>query len=481
MLFTNDLAFCGSNRHEDTKFDVTTSAFIPNRNEQQIMNIRSYRIPGAIAVALVLPLLQAHPPVSVPAAEESVSKKTILKTSDDEANTRPKPLEPIATRGLAWLAKTQNSDGGWGQGGGWRVNIINKQSAGGRVEGANVPDPSDIGNTAIALQCFLRAGTKLDQGDYSAVASRAADFLLEEIAKGNNDTLFITAVRDTQLQSKIGLYVDTFLAAQILADLKDQLPDATAEKRRATLLDMVVAKIEKHQQNDGAFAGNSGWAATLSQGLCSRALNTAWAAGAKVDIKTLEKDHSQNAEGLDRATGKVATTAVGDAGVDIYRYASKLGGMSRFSINNSKRRNQLETKLSSSDSNEQDKEAAKKELAEIDRADADQSVLLKQVANQVKNDGFVAGFGNNGGEEFISFMNIGEALHAQGGNDWLEWQKKMNKSIAIAQNIDGSWAGQHCITGRTFCTSSALMVLMSDRAPVPAEKPVAAKADSQQR
>ena len=37
------------------------------------------------------------------------------------------------------------------------------------------------------------------------------------------------------------------------------------------------------------------------------------------------------------------------------------------------------------------------------------------------------------------------------------------------QNEDGSWTGHHCITGRTFCTAAALLVLMGDRTPVPVE------------
>ena len=37
----------------------------------------------------------------------------------------------------------------------------------------------------------------------------------------------------------------------------------------------------------------------------------------------------------------------------------------------------------------------------------------------------------------------------------------------VRQNGDGSWTGHHCITGRTFCTAAALLVLMADRAPVP--------------
>ena len=35
------------------------------------------------------------------------------------------------------------------------------------------------------------------------------------------------------------------------------------------------------------------------------------------------------------------------------------------------------------------------------------------------------------------------------------------------QNADGSWSGHHCITGRTFCTAAALLVLVVDRAPRP--------------
>lgn len=151
-------------------------------------------------------------------AEPSISPTAEEKPQADEAAPQtiptpspPRPLGPVANQGLAWLAKTQNADGGWGQGGGWRTNISGKQ--GGRVVGDNVADPSDIGNTSIVLQCFLRSGAKLENGDYSAVTTRAADFLLREIAKADADSLYVTSVRDTQLQSKIGLYVDTFLAA----------------------------------------------------------------------------------------------------------------------------------------------------------------------------------------------------------------------------------------------------------------------------
>jgi len=463
--FTNHLPRI---RHTAVSFFNRDGSPVPNPKKDM-------KLPLLLAV-LGTACLLAEPSVTLEAPPAAPAALPAGPPEPDTAD--PKPLQAPVNQGLAWLAKTQNPDGGWGQGGGWRMNLSN-QGRGGRVEGADVPDPSDLGNTAIVLQAFLRSGTRLDRGDYAAAASRAASFILDRVEKCDTDSLYVTDVRDTQLQSKIGRYVDTFLAVQILSDLKGRL-SGSDEERRAALLDKVVAKIEKHQQDDGAFAGNSGWAATLSQGLCSNALNSAFAAGATIQLATLEKDHAQNAEGLDRASGQVAAVGgVSDAGVDIYRYAAKLRGMTGYQWNNSVRRDELAELVASPSAPDAAKTQAAEELKKIDAADADQQVLLENVAEQVKDARFVAGFGNNGGEEFISYMNIGEALRAKGGKDWHDWQERMFKELGDAQNADGSWAGQHCITGRTFCTATALMVLMTDRAPQPAPSPVAASEQDQ--
>jgi hypothetical protein len=80
---------------------------------------------------------------------------------------------------------------------------------------------------------------------------------------------------------------------------------------------------------------------------------------------------------------------------------------------------------------------------------------------------FVAGFGNNGGEEFLSHLLIGESLALKGGEEWSKWDAAITELVGGIQNGDGSWTGHHCITGRTFCTAAALLVLMADRTPVP--------------
>src|SRR5207249_3198638 len=50
---------------------------------------------------------------------------------------------------------------------------------------------------------------------------------------------------------------------------------------------------------------------------------------------------------------------------------------------------------------------------------------------------------------------------------WQKWMTRMTKNLIRAQNADGSWTGDHCITGRTFCTAAALMILTIDTASHP--------------
>lgn len=62
-------------------------------------------------------------------------------------------------------------------------------------------------------------------------------------------------------------------------------------------------------------------------------------------------------------------------------------------------------------------------------------------------------------------MSIGESLVLEGGDAWKAWDKSISDNLYRVQNRDGSWTGHHCITGRTFCTAAALLVLMVDCAP----------------
>ncbi len=122
-----------------------------------------------------------------------------------------------------------------------------------------------------------------------------------------------------------------------------------------------------------------------------------------------------------------------------------------------------------------EKDKAEQTLRDVKKADEANDKVQADLAKSVKDDRFVAGFGSNGGEEFLSFMNISEALLLKGGKDWEEWDAKMVKGLEKAQDKDGSWQGHHCITGKTFCTAGALLVLMADRTPFSLEVLKAAK------
>ena len=386
------------------------------------------------------------------------------------AAVKPKPLSEVVDKGLAYLISQQNENGGWGQGGGWRSS----KGGGGRTpESGNVEDPPDVASTCMATLALLRAGHTPKEGKYAKNVVKAIEFICGHIEKSDQKSLYVTDIRDTQVQTKIGPYVDTFLASLILAEMKGRMPDEKSEKRMITALNKTIGKIEDNLKEDGTFAGNNGWASVLSQGLCSKGLNRARQAGFQVKDETLARADKQAASGLDLKTGeflagaRLGAAAPSDAGVGIYNGAAK-GGALQDSVNTNRLR-EVDAKrvLADAKASKENKAKAQKDLdhfAEVEKAnEAAVGGLVKKLDDKQ----FIAGFGSNGGEEYLSYMNISETLLVKGGEEWQKWDKQVTENLDRIQNKDGSWAGQHCITGRTFCTSSALLVLMADRAPVP--------------
>ena len=78
---------------------------------------------------------------------------------------------------------------------------------------------------------------------------------------------------------------------------------------------------------------------------------------------------------------------------------------------------------------------------------------------QAVRDDMMSGFGNNGGEEFLSFLMTGESMLMGGGNDWKKWYDMMSTKLVNIQNQGGSWNGHHCITSPVFCTATCLLIL----------------------
>jgi len=434
------------------------------------------------SVAVVVQGKDAIPQTDSTGKKSETSEKPAQ--SDSRKTVKPKELSDGVKRGLAYLVGQQHENGGFGQGGGWRSQ---SEGSGNRVEGKDVKDPPDVGNTCMAALALIRAGNTPKEGTYSKQLIKAIDFVETYVESSDKDSLYVTPIRDTQLQSKIGRYVDTFLTALVLSELKGQMSDKKSEDRLFAALNKTIGKIESNQQVDGTFAGNAGWASVLSQGLCSKALSRASQKGIAVKSETIKRDLEQTVAQLDpskaasptavagspglslvaRSSGGAGGVGKSDAGVQLYSLSAN-GSRVQDTVNgNIIRKKNAEVVLNSPTADDKTKDVARSELKDVAAAEVANGEAGKQLAANLESPAFLRGFGNNGGEEFLSFMNISETLRAQGGDAWEKWDRQVCDSITRIQNEDGSWSGHHCITGRTFCTASALLTMMADRAPVP--------------
>jgi len=402
----------------------------------------------AVAVAAAGYLgVRAEPAKTPPEGEETKATATWAPA------VKPKPLSDNVKKGLEFLAKTQLKNGGWGQG-------EESQQMGG---GGQLKDTPSVADTAVCTLALIRAGSTASDGPYAAQVRRGIEYICAEIEEADSQSLLITKTRGTRVQSKLGQYVDTFMGAMVLAEVKGKMGDAQANKRVLAALDKVMDKIEKNQKSDGTWAGD-GWAPTISQAMGAKALNKAAQAGVAVSEGARAKTEAYARGQYDAPTGKFR--AAGDAGVSLYSGASSLAAIQESANTNATLRAEYEKKAKSAPTAPERQGAADA----LQRFGDNEKTLKEAKAAIVKNlddERFIKGFGSNGGEEFLSYMNIGESLVVKGGPEWEKWDKSITENLNRIQNADGSWTGHHCITGRTFCTGAALLVLATDRAPVP--------------
>ena len=370
----------------------------------------------------------------------------------------PKPLTDNVKLALSWLVETQQASGGWSSGD--NVHQGNKPA---KAANPAPGEKANVADTCTAALALIRSGSTPAKGQYARNITKAVNFICGEIENSETDSLFVTNMKGTRLQSKLGTYVDTFLAAMILAEVKDKMSDDVGNTRVDEAIARVTHKMEKNQQQDGSWGG-SGWATALQQGLAAKAYNRVAQSGAKVDEDVRRRVEENARKRFDKQQGKVS--ADGSAGVDLYASSAQIASVQE-SWNSNKTKEKEIRDQAKNGKDEATRDKAKKELVRFEQTENDledaQTALIKKLDDKK----FIAGFGSNGGEEFLSYLNIGESLVVKGDDAWKSWDKSISQNMTRIQNKDGSWSGHHCITGRTFCTSSALLVLMVDRAPVP--------------
>ncbi len=388
------------------------------------------------------------------------------KGSGIEVVTRPrgeaKPISTTVDKGLRWLAEHQLSGGGWGQG---------DEAAGMGHSMDGLRDTANVADTSMALLAFLRAGHTPNKGAHRDVVHKGLEYVLREIENADSDSLYVSSVRGTRVQAKIGPYADTFAALLVLSEARGTMRDGPANARLDKALKKVVKKIERNQRQDGTWEGG-GWAPVLSQALAAKGMNRAAQRGIEVSEVALDRLEDQAHSQVNLQTNTFAADEA--AGIGLYGGAAATAAARDTATTRKAKAESMKAKRANAQNANQTPDvpsaaavaAAEARAAESDGAAAKVEGAL--VAN-LSNDSFIAGFGNNGGEEFLSYMMISESLVAKGGDEWAKWDAQITTLVNKVQNEDGSWTGHHCITGRTFCTAAALLVLMGDRAPAALE------------
>ncbi len=375
---------------------------------------------------------------------------TVMGEQSSQGFNRYKTDENInlAVRdGLQWLSEAQLPNGGYGAG---------SHSA------QHIRDPhavkSDPATTAMVGMALLRSGTTLVKGSHSENLEKALNYILETVESAEAGDPYITKVRNTQIQSKLGQNIDAVLAGQFLSNILDRNLAGVDRKRVVRCLDICVGRIQQGTDADGKQRG-AGWAGVLQSGMANSALESAMAVGADVDKEVLERSKKYQKGNYNENDGSVKTDD--GAGIMLYsvsgsvRASAKEARKAKADINKAK----AEGKLAP------DAEVNAENLEEIGyvRGEAQKYGTAynvyesaKQVAQQ---DEVLDGFGNNGGEEFLSYLQTGESMLVSKDDDWKNWYDQMSGRILKIQNQDGSWNGHHCITSPVFCTATSLLLL----------------------
>ncbi len=372
--------------------------------------------------------------------EESSDSNFIFKT--------PEKVLLSVSRGLSWMAKAQNANGGWGAGSHSRQDIVDPHAV-----------PSDPATTSMVAMALLRSGHTLTQGEYSSQIKKALEYLLNAAETSSPSSLTITEETGTQIQIKLGQNIDVILTAQFFSNILDHVQhDASLKSRVKKSLDICVSKIQRAQDTNGSIAG-SGWAGVLQSSFATNALESAQAQGASVDKNALDRSREFQKSNFNTKTGNVNT----DLGAGIMLYS--VSGSARSSAKEARRVEEEVAKAKREGKLDKNAPVTPENLVVIgyDSDDARKYSTAYEVYNAAKataqRDEVMDGFGSNGGEEFLSYLQTGESMIIGKDASWKGWYDNMSGRLLKIQNNDGSWQGHHCITSPVFCTATCLLIL----------------------
>jgi hypothetical protein len=313
----------------------------------------------------------------------------------------------------------------------------------------------------MALMALLRLGERTEGTANSSAVTKALNFLLNSVEQSPDNALNITTLTGTQPQVKLGQNIDVILTSQCLTNILHQVNDNNPMYGRIkNAIQKCVIKIQKAQDTNGATKGG-GWAPVLQSAFAVNALELADANDIKVDsVKLAEARHYQK-QNFSAGTASTADAA----GVMLY----SVSGNARATAKETRKVKEVLKKAKADGRISDDKAVTAQNLqaAGLSVNESEELVTTYKMngyANsQAQTKEVLTGFGNNGGEEFVSFLLTGESLIIGGQDEWIKWYENTSTILSNIQNKNGSWQGHHCITSPVFCTATCLLILGIDK------------------
>lgn len=351
-------------------------------------------------------------------------------------------------RGLSWMARAQQANGGWGAGTHQRQDVMDAHAV-----------DTDPATTAMVAMALLRTGSTIHTGPYKEQLQRALAYLLTEVEMSSPQSLNITSLTGTQIQVKLGENIDVILTSQFLSNIQESVKsDARLASRVKKANQVCINKIQRAQGTDGSIAG-AGWAGVLQSSFAVSALESAQLNEVRVDDSALEKAKAFQKKNYNPATGDVDTST--GAGVVLY----SVSGSSRASAKEARRVREAMDEAIKKGKLEKDAPVTAENLSRIGFSEDDaigyatSYQIYGAAKTQAQRADVMSGYGNNGGEEFLSFLQTGESLAIGNDQSWSKWYDDISGRLLTIQNNDGSWNGHHCITSPVFCTATCLLIL----------------------
>jgi len=359
------------------------------------------------------------------------------------------PVPAFLERGMTYLVNMQHLDGSWG----------------------DLPDHRTGGNTAttayVAL-ALIRAG---HTNAHRQALHRATIRLVRVVeAYPESQLRVVHPSAETQPRRKLGPLADTSITALYLARASLVIPENGVGKARIDFaLDKCLRRLALTQQKDGSWQVGGGWAPVLQTALSTSAIEMAQVAGRDVNPESLRRARGYFKTVLAKHVGDPgkpgAAVDVGDAGVVLYAIAAAQratapeAGAAVGLIREAIRQDML------SPSSKCDEES----LRDIGIAPETARSMMAARTRHIKHLGrfngekFLAGFGNMGGEELVSYTFISEAMLMVADPGLDKWNGTMGERLTKLQNSNGSWSGLHCITSPIFCTAAVVQCMTADR------------------